>query len=210
MVSSDLNAILKHNIETFQLFNKVMKLYTNELFQESGKSLLYINFFGFLVQIKYKEDGKYENTSSLYHLMPDTMQTQFAREVTDLQSEVNLALSSLFSLSLSLFLFLSLSHPPNKSRCYKILRERCQKTDISQLCSSKAAGVFLLLSYYCRKLIRQAVRRSVKSNLLFQVKYKEKGKNNASSSIYSQLPETTETQFAKQMSELQSEVSLHL
>ena len=117
---------------------------------------------------------------------------------------------SLFFFAPSLFLFLSLSHPPNKSRCYKILRERCQKTDISQLCSSKAAGVFLLLSYYCRKLIRQAVRRSVKSNLLFQVKYKEKGKNNASSSIYSQLPETTETQFAKQMSELQSEVSLHL
>lgn len=42
--------------------------------------------------------------------------------------------------------------------------------------------------------------------MLFQVKYKEEGKKQASTSLYSQLPETAEIQFAKQMSEMQSEV----
>ncbi len=40
----------------------------------------------------------------------------------------------------------------------------------------------------------------------FQNKYKEDGKRNLSQSFYSQLPETTETQFAKSVAELQSEV----
>lgn len=41
---------------------------------------------------------------------------------------------------------------------------------------------------------------------LFQNKYKEDGRRSLSQSFYSQLPETTETQFAKTVSELQSEV----
>lgn len=39
-----------------------------------------------------------------------------------------------------------------------------------------------------------------------QVKYKEDGKKELSKNLYSALPETAETQFAKQMSEIQSEV----
>lgn len=42
---------------------------------------------------------------------------------------------------------------------------------------------------------------------LLQAKYKESGKKSRSQSVYSQLPETTETQFAKTVSELQSEVT---
>lgn len=41
---------------------------------------------------------------------------------------------------------------------------------------------------------------------LFQNKYKEDGMRSLSQSFYSQLPETAETQFAKTVSELQSEV----
>ena len=41
---------------------------------------------------------------------------------------------------------------------------------------------------------------------LFQSKYKEDGKKSLSQSIYSQLPETPNTQFAKTASHLQSEV----
>ena len=41
---------------------------------------------------------------------------------------------------------------------------------------------------------------------IHQTKYKESAKNSGSTSIYSQLPETTETQFVKAVSELQSEV----
>ena len=41
---------------------------------------------------------------------------------------------------------------------------------------------------------------------LFQSKYKEEGKKEASMSLYSILPETPETQHAREASELQSEV----
>ena len=42
--------------------------------------------------------------------------------------------------------------------------------------------------------------------MCFQVKYKEEGKQEMSSNLYSLLPETTETQLAKQLTEMQSEV----
>lgn len=42
--------------------------------------------------------------------------------------------------------------------------------------------------------------------LLFQVKYKEAGKKEVSSSLYSKLPETLETKHAKDVSQLQSQV----
>ena len=41
---------------------------------------------------------------------------------------------------------------------------------------------------------------------MFQSKYKEEGKKEASISLYSLLPETMETQHAKEASELRSEV----
>jgi len=40
-------------------------------------------------QVKYKESGKKEMSTSLYATMPDTLETSFAREVTDMQSEVD-------------------------------------------------------------------------------------------------------------------------
>lgn len=41
----------------------------------------------------------------------------------------------------------------------------------------------------------------------YQLRYKEGGKKDLSSSLYSRLPETTEIQFAKEVAEMQSEVS---
>ena len=43
----------------------------------------------FVTQVKYKESGKKERSSSLYSTMADTLETSFAREVTDMQSEVS-------------------------------------------------------------------------------------------------------------------------
>ena len=39
-------------------------------------------------QVKYKEEGKKEASVSLYSLMPDTLETQRARDLTDMLSEV--------------------------------------------------------------------------------------------------------------------------
>lgn len=41
----------------------------------------------FSLQVKYKE-GKKDLSSSLYHLLPETEETKFAKTVTELQSEV--------------------------------------------------------------------------------------------------------------------------
>ena len=49
-------------------------------------------------QGKYKESGKKERSSSLYSTMADTLETSFAREVTGMQSEVNVS-SYLFNWS---------------------------------------------------------------------------------------------------------------
>lgn len=38
--------------------------------------------------MKYKEDGKKEMSINLYSLLPETIDTQHAREVSTLQSEV--------------------------------------------------------------------------------------------------------------------------
>lgn len=40
------------------------------------------------LQVKYGEDGKKEMERSLYSLLPETAETQFARHVSEIQSEV--------------------------------------------------------------------------------------------------------------------------
>lgn len=39
-------------------------------------------------QVKYKEAVRKETSSSLYSTLPDTLETSFAREMTDMQSQV--------------------------------------------------------------------------------------------------------------------------
>lgn len=41
-----------------------------------------------VAQVKYKEDCKKETGSSLYHLLPETAETHFAKEMSEIQSEV--------------------------------------------------------------------------------------------------------------------------
>lgn len=41
-----------------------------------------------MLQVKYRESGMAEISSSLYCLLPQTSQTQLARELSDMQSEV--------------------------------------------------------------------------------------------------------------------------
>lgn len=40
-----------------------------------------------LLQLKYKQSSK-KDSSSLFHLMPETIDTQFARQQTEMLSEV--------------------------------------------------------------------------------------------------------------------------
>lgn len=49
---------------------------------------LVLNTVSVMFQNKYKEEGLKDAAISLYHVMPDTMQTQHAREAEQLRSEV--------------------------------------------------------------------------------------------------------------------------
>lgn len=42
-----------------------------------------------LLQLKYKEEGKKDVSINLYSVLPETLETQHAREASALQSEVH-------------------------------------------------------------------------------------------------------------------------
>lgn len=54
------------------------------------------------LQVKYKEAVKKEASSCLYHRLPETLETQRVKEVTELQSEVHTRTHSLLSVFVSL------------------------------------------------------------------------------------------------------------
>lgn len=45
-----------------------------------------------LLQVRYKEAGKAETAHPVYHQLADTLETQLARDLTDVQSNVSLLL----------------------------------------------------------------------------------------------------------------------
>lgn len=117
-----------------------------------------------LLQRAYKQDVKKDCSSSLYHLMPETLDTLVARQQTEAVSDVRprplLLLVLLRLLPLLLLLFLRISIPQ-----------------------------FILVS-----------------SSLSQLKYKEDGKKEMNMNLYSLLPDTLDTQHAKEQSQSQSQV----
>lgn len=94
----------------------------------------------------------------MYSQLPQTNEIQFAKAVSEIQSEVR------------------------EHRVFKICLK--VKPQSQRLHSMPLFIIFLSL----------------------QSKYKEAGKKEASSSLYSKLPETLETQHAKEVAQLQSQV----
>lgn len=58
---------------------------------------LLISCLVFITQNKYKEAGKKEMVKCLYSLLPETKETQHAKEQSQLHSEVHLNMQSLLS-----------------------------------------------------------------------------------------------------------------
>lgn len=106
-----------------------------------------LNVLFLLFQVKYKEVVKKEASSCLYSKLPETLETQHAKDASQLQSQVR----------------------PNM-QTFKVCPKRLK--------SVRSAFFFL------------------------QVKYKQE----VSSSLYHQLPETTETQLAKELRDVYSQV----
>lgn len=53
-----------------------------------GNQIEAVSLFLFLFQMKYKETGKKDVMSSLYSTLPETLETQHAKEASQLQSQV--------------------------------------------------------------------------------------------------------------------------
>ena len=128
-----------------------------DLWTEGIQLQLFENLFC-VMQAKYKEAGKKEVNSCLYSLLPATLETQHAKETSELLSEVRAA--SFLSVPL----------------CYFTKWNVWMNIMFVSLCESH------------------------------QVKYKESRKKEMSSSLYSTLPDTSETNFAREMTDVLSEV----
>lgn len=120
------------------------------------------------LQVKYKEAGQKELSSNLFSTLPQTLHTQVAKEVTELQSQVT---------------------------------DRGAAAAAATATSCKPCFFcFLSFSFYTM------IPSEISSLNCVQVKYRESGKKEAGSALYHLLPETADTQHAKHMSEIQSEV----
>lgn len=56
-----------------------------------------------VVQARYKEDGRRSQTVSLYSQLPQTSDTEFAKAVSELQSEVRLPFLYLYSVTAAFY-----------------------------------------------------------------------------------------------------------
>lgn len=59
-----------------------------------------------VVQVRYKEDGRRSQTVSVYSQLPQTSDTDFAKAVSELQSEVRLPLVYLYNITAASLLLL--------------------------------------------------------------------------------------------------------
>lgn len=137
-----------------------------------------------VLQVKYKQAAKQQAASSLFSKLPETLETRRVKEVTELQSEV-----SRFT-----FLFTSLS------------LKRCSVLQSGAV----DLNVYVTLVSVSKPEHVACERHESLSASLTQTKYKEEGRREMTSSLYAQLPETSETQFAREMTERQSEVTCSL
>lgn len=126
---------------------------------------------GFL-QLQYRKLGRQQAGSSLYSAMVDTLDTQHAREASQLQSQVDIQPAGGSAGGAAVVAVGSVKFKGNS------------KLHLQQ---SPSVSVDL-----CRPL---------------QVKYKEAGQKELSSSLFSTLPQTLQTEVAKELTELQSQVS---
>lgn len=59
-----------------------------------------------VVQVRYKEDGRWSQAVSLYSQLPQTSDTEFAKAVSELQSEVRLPFVYLYNVTTAFLLSL--------------------------------------------------------------------------------------------------------
>ncbi|PWA32051.1 hypothetical protein CCH79_00020385 [Gambusia affinis] len=166
-------------------------------------------------QKKYSEEGRKEMSCPLYAQLAETAETQFAREVTEIQSETFLILPPLGAAGM---LWVRTCLVSGSVFCSDPTRHQTgSKKEIRfSFGSDQTSGASGVNRVQFRTQDDPEVQEPLGflsgSGEVFYFlnsninKYKEGGKKVQTVSVYSQLPETNQTQFAKNVSELQSEV----
>ncbi|KAI4881786.1 hypothetical protein NFI96_011480 [Prochilodus magdalenae] len=148
--------------------------------------------------MKYKTEGTTKTSTSLYSFLPETAETQLAKHLTEIQSELKYK-EGKKSLSRSLYSTLPETTEMQFAReITAIISENKYKENSMRAISS---SIYSQLPETTETHFAKAL-----SELHSETKYKEVGKKLVSSSLYSKLPETLQTQHAKAISHLQSEV----
>lgn len=109
-------------------------------------------------------------SQSFYSQLPQTAETQFAKTVSELQSEVRKRR------------VMALEPPPRSS------------------------SLFVQLLHVFASSLTWLCRVTESKFFCFQTRYKKSGRQEAGSCLYSVMPETLDTQHAKQVSQIQSQV----
>uniref|UniRef100_G3NA44 Uncharacterized protein n=1 Tax=Gasterosteus aculeatus TaxID=69293 RepID=G3NA44_GASAC len=138
-------------------------------------------------EVKYKEAGKKEASVSLYHRLPETLETRRVREVTELQSES----------------FYSQLPETSETQFAKTVSELQSEAKYKEASRKEASGCL----YHQLPVTMETQHAKEASELQSQSKYKEASKKELVNSLYSLLPETKDTQHAKEQSQLHSEKS---
>lgn len=141
-------------------------------------------------QTRYKEAGRKEANSSLYSLLPETLETAHAKEASELLSEVNIKPQRWSDRVQSLL------RGGGRRRCVLLVWPRPFRRRTGSIHWWENRTGSPIVSLY----------RSNECVINLQVKYKEEGKKEMSINLYSLLPATIDTQHAKELSDLQSEV----
>lgn len=170
-------------------------------------------------QNKYKESGKKSQTVSVYSQLPQTNEIQFAKAVSELQSEVrehrvfNICLQVVYIRRLyfffsSLFVRANIKKQGRRKRPARCTRSCPRLWKLST--PKRRHSCRVRYSYHTQeRKYKHMFLCSLNSGcclVCLQVTYKQDGKKEASSSLYHQLPATTETQLAKELRDLCSEV----
>ncbi|XP_056440747.1 uncharacterized protein LOC130377618 [Gadus chalcogrammus] len=167
-------------------------------------------------QIKYKQGLQTDLSSTLYSGLPETIQTQLAKEITDLQSQVKYKEGGKAESSTPLYHHLPETiDTSSPSRCQ---RSRASCSTRRTMTTCPAPSTLCSQRHWRPSLLRRWLSHTVRVHplgygILFHLRqlhlnhanYKAAVKEQSGSSLYSKLPETLETQRVKEVTQLQSE-----
>lgn len=142
--------------------------------------------------MKYRKAARQQAGGSLYSVMAETPDTQHAKEVSQIQSQVVITHAHMTPQEGALACMYN-----------SVFSVRCHYWDYNLIIIINYIFIIIILSFI---FICDSVTDCAPCCPL-QVKYKEEGQKELWSTLFSSLPQTLQTELAKEVTELQSQVT---